>query len=113
MVNFTDEELKRINEFSTELFKGSDLYKKVVTNTCLVTCNLIKDVLGKKIDRDLVHSRRIISYVLFQRGFSIKTIARMTAHTDRTIYTHINSIKLDMDIDERILNQVNSVLKTL
>lgn len=113
MINFTDEEIKRINEFSTELFKGSDLFKKVVTNTCILTCNSVKDVLGKKTDRELVYCRRIISYVLNQRGFSHRTISKISNCSERTIFNHINTIKLEMDIDEHVFNQVKSVLKSL
>ena len=112
-MKFTDEEIQKIKDFSNELYNGSDLYKKVITNVCLLTGNDISELLKKNKTVTNVYCRSLISYALYKKGISKCAIAKLLGFTERVVGINIKKIEMEMDIDEHVNNQVKSLLRSL
>ena len=112
-MQFTEEEIQKIKDFSNELYKGSDLFKKVVTNVCILTGNDITEVLKKNKKADNVYCRSLISYALYNKGISKGAIAKMQGCQERMIIIHVKKIKMESEINEHVSNNVKSLLRSL
>ena len=112
-MQFTEEEIQRIKEFTNDLYKGSDLYKKVVTNVCILTGNEIHQVLKKNQKSGNAYCHRLISYALYSKGITENAIAKMQGCQSRMVKIQIKKIKMEIDVNEHVSNHVKSLLRSL
>lgn len=112
-VSITLEKAKEsVAEFIKDDLSQDELIKRIIEETSEKFKVSIKDIIGKKRDKEIKNARNIAMYIIKQEtDMTFDDIGRMFNRTHPTVHSNIDFVKKSIDSDPYLLKMIEEIVK--